>query len=109
MNDIMLDCITSETMESYESWLKKRNATQNTTSFYTRILRAVYNRAVEEGAIENRRPFRRVYTGVDKSVKRALPLSVLRKIKEMDLSRTSALDYARDMFLLSFFLRGMAL
>lgn len=107
-NDIMLDCITSETMESYESWLKKRNATQNTTSFYTRILRAVYNRAVEEGAIENRRPFRRVYTGVDKTVKRALPLSALRKIKEMDLNSTPALDYARDIFLLSFFLRGMS-
>lgn len=75
---------------------------------YTRILRAVYNRAVEDDIIENRNPFRHVYTGVDKTVKRALPLAVIKKIKALDLSLTPALDYARDMFLMSFYLRGMS-
>ena len=58
--DIMLDCITSETMEGYEAWLRNRGIIPNTISFYTRILRAVYNRAVEEDIIENRNPFRHV-------------------------------------------------
>ena len=106
--DIMLDCITSETMEGYEAWLRNRGIIPNTISFYTRILRAVYNRAVEEDIIENRNPFRHVYTGVDKTVKRALPLAVIKKIKALDLSPTPALDYARDMFMMSFFLRGMS-
>lgn len=106
--DIMLDCITSETMEAYEAWHKNRGVAPNTISFYTRILRAVYNRAVEDDIIENRNPFRHVYTGVDKTVKRALPLAVIKKIKALDLSLTPALDYARDMFLMSFYLRGMS-
>lgn len=106
--DIMLDCITSATMEDYGSWLKKRGVAPNTVSFYARILRAVYNRAVEEEIIENRNPFRHVYTGVDKTVKRALPLSVLRKIRNLDLSQSVALDYARDIFMMSFYLRGMS-
>lgn len=106
--DIMLDCITSETMEGYEAWHRNRGVTPNTVSFYTRILRAVYNRAVEYGIIENRRPFCHVYTGVDKTVKRALPLVVIKKIKMLDLSLTRTLDYARDMFLMSFYLRGMS-
>ena len=106
--DIMLDCITSETMEAYEAWHKRRGVTPNTISFYTRILRAAYNRAVEDDIIENRNPFRHVYTGVDKTVKRALPLGIIKKIKELDLSLTPALDYARDMFLMSFYLRGMS-
>ena len=106
--DIMLDCITSETMEAYEAWHKRRGVTPNTISFYTRILRAAYNRAVEDDIIENRKPFRHVYTGVDKTVKRALPLGIIKKIKELDLSLTPALDYARDMFLMSFYLRGMS-
>lgn len=106
--DIMLDCITSEIMEDYEAWHKKRGAAPNTISFYIRILRAVYNRAVENDIIENRNPFKRVYTGVDKTVKRALPLCVIKKIKILDLSRTPTLDFARDMFLLSFYLRGMS-
>lgn len=106
--DIMLDCLTSEIMEAYEVWHHKRGVAPNTISFYTRILRAVYNRAVEDDIIENRNPFRKVYTGVDKTVKRALPLSVIKKIKALDLSLNASLDFARDMFLMSFYLRGMS-
>lgn len=106
--DIMLDCLTSRIMEDYEAWHKSRGVAPNTISFYTRILRAVYNRAVEDDIIENRNPFRHVYTGVDKTVKRALPLSIVKKIKALDLSLTPELDYARDMFMMSFYLRGMS-
>ena len=106
--DIMLDSITSEIMESYEAWHKRRGITPNTISFYTRILRAVYHRAVENEIIDNRNPFRHVYTGIEKTVKRALPLAVIKKIKTLDLSPAPTLDYARDMFLMSFYLRGMS-
>lgn len=108
--DIMLDCLTSEIMESYEAWQKSRGIAPNTISFYMRILRAVYNSnsAVEDDVIENRNPFRKVYTGVDKTVKRALPLPIIKKIKALDLTLTPALDFARDMFLMSFYHRGMS-
>lgn len=107
-DDIMLDCLTSDIMESYEAWHHKRGVAPNTISFYTRILRAVYNRAVDDGIIEDRNPFRHVYTGVDKTVKRALPLLSIKRIKALDLSVTPSLDYARDMFMMSFYLRGMS-
>ncbi len=107
--DIMLDSLTSEVMEEYEAWHRTRGNTPNTISFYTRILRAVYNRAVEEEIIENKYPFKRVYTGVDKTIKRALPLSIIRRIKTLDLHMEPAMEYARDMFLLSFYLRGMSI
>ena len=106
--DIMLDCLSSEVIEAYEAWHHNRGVTPNTISFYNRILRAVYNRAVEEDVIEDRNPFRHVYTGVDKTVKRALPLDVIKKIRGMDLSLNPVLDFARDMFMMSFYLRGMS-
>lgn len=106
--DIMLDCLNSEVIEAYEAWHHNRGVTPNTISFYNRILRAVYNRAVEEDVIEDRNPFRHVYTGVDKTVKRALPLDVIKKIRGMDLSLNPVLDFARDMFMMSFYLRGMS-
>lgn len=106
--DIMLDCLSSEVIEAYEAWHHNRGVTPNTISFYNRILRAVYNRAVEEDVIEDRNPFRHVYTGVDKTVKRSLPLYVIKKIRGMDLSLNPALDFARDMFMMSFYLRGMS-
>lgn len=106
--DIMLDSISCSTMESYEMWLRNRGLTPNTTSFYMRILRAVYNRAVENDMTENQSPFRHVYTGIEKTVKRALPLRTVRKIKELDLSQNPLLDFARNMFMMSFYLRGMS-
>lgn len=106
--DIMLDALTPDIVEAYGAWLRRRGVALNTISFYARILRAVYNRAVDQGAITNLHPFKRIYTGVDKTVKRALPLAAIKKMKILDLSRTPSLDYARDMFLLSFYLRGMS-
>ncbi len=106
--DLMLDSLTPEIMEAYEAWHKLRGNSPNTISFYTRILRAVYHRAIEDGIIEDRNPFRHVYTGVDKTVKRAIPLVYVKKIKALDLSLSLPLDYARDMFLMSFYLRGMS-
>ncbi len=106
--DIMLDCLNSKLMVAYEAWQKSRGISANTISFYMRILRAAYHRAVEEEITENRYPFRHVYTGIDKTVKRALPLVTIKKIKALDLSLFPELDYARDMFMLSFMLRGMS-
>lgn len=106
--DIMLDCIDTEVMEGYEAWLKLRGLIPNSISFYTRILRAVYNRAVADEITEDRSPFRKVYTGVDKTVKRALPLQIIRRITGLKLTMAPAVDFARDMFMMSFYLRGMS-
>lgn len=106
--DVLLDRITARMMESYQAWLFEQGVVKNTVSFYLRILRAVYNRAVCHNLIEDRTPFRDVYTGVDKTVKRALSLNVIREIKSLNLSAFPLLDYSRDMFMISFYLRGMS-
>lgn len=106
--DVMLDAITSEMMLKYEAYLKSKGNTLNTISFYMRILRAVYNNAVENDIIENRNPFRKVFTGSEKTFKRALPIQTIKKIKGMDLSFSPNTAFARDMFMLSFYLRGMS-
>lgn len=108
LDDIMMDSINSQLIESYESYLRSRGNSANTTSFYMRILRAIYNRAVEDGLIEQRNPFRHVYTGVGKTIKRALQIREIKKIKEIDLSHYPRVEFARDMFLISFYLRGMS-
>lgn len=107
-NDIMLNEIDSDLMTEYEAYLKSHDVAMNTVSFYNRILRAVYNRAVEKEMTVQRYPFKHVYTGIDKTVKRAVPLKFIKRIKELDLSFKSSLDFARDMFLFSFYTRGMS-
>ncbi len=106
--NVLLDDIDSDLMLMYEAYLRGRGLTKNSTSFYMRILRAVYNRAVEKDLTTNRNPFKHVYTGIDKTVKRAIPLKTIKQIKNLDLSLQPSLDFARDMFLFSFYTRGMS-
>lgn len=96
--DVPLDGVNSDLMLLYEAHLKAKGVRMNTISFYMRILRAVYNRAVEKELTPQKYPFRHVYTGVDKTVKRAVPVKVIKALKELDLSMKSSLDFARDMF-----------
>lgn len=106
--EVLLEDLDTNLMMAYESYLKSTGLCPNSTSYYLRNLRAIYNRAVAAELTEQRFPFRYVYTGIEKTVKRAVPLNVIRKIKELDLSAYPAMDYARDMFLFSFYTRGMS-
>ena len=106
--DVPLDGISSDLMLLYEAHLKAKGIRMNSISFYMRILRAVYNRAVEKGLTAQNHPFRHVYTGVEKTVKRAIPIKMIKALKELDLSMQPSSNFARDMFLFSFYTRGMS-
>lgn len=106
--DLPLVEIDAEQMEMYEAYLYGRGVVRNTSSFYMRILRAVYNRAVEKGLTEQKYPFKHVYTGIDKTVKRAISLDEVKMLRGLDLSKKPKLMLARDMFLFSFYTRGMS-
>ncbi len=106
--EVLFDQIKADLIAEYEVYLKGRGNVPNTISFYMRILKAVYNRAVEDGLTGQRHPFKPVYTGVEKTMKRALLLNDIRRIKGLDLSLKPNLDYARDIFLFCFYTRGMS-
>ena len=106
--DLTLDEMDTDMMMAYEAYLKRSGVSPNSSSFYMRNLRAVYNRAVEKELTTQRYPFKHVYTGVEKTLKRAVPLKTIKQIKEMDLSMNPTLGFARDMFLFSFYTRGMS-
>ena len=106
--DILFDVIDSNTMLQYEAYLKNKRLSMNTISFYMRILRAVYNRGIEEGITDNKNPFKHVYTGIDKTIKRAITAKEIKIIKDLNFTADKPLDLARDLFLFSFYTRGMS-
>ena len=107
--DISWDCVTPALVKSYELWLKTKGVSLNTVSFYMRILRAVYNRAVNEGLATDLHPFGHVYTGVAKTPKRGITTADVTKILHLDLSAAPSRAFARDVFMFSFYTRGMSL
>lgn len=106
--DIPIDAIDYAVMEDYQSYLRMKGLALNSISFYMRILRAVYNHSVESGIISDRKPFRHVFTGMEKTFKRAISINNIRFIKDLDLSFKPNLEFARDMFMFLFYCRGMS-
>lgn len=106
--DMELEFIDSELIVSYENYLRNCGLCPNSSSFYLRNLRAVYNRAVDRGLTIQRYPFKYVYTGVDRTIKRAVSVKVIKQIKALNLSNKPFMDFAKDMFMFSFYTRGMS-
>ena len=107
--DLCFDEMDADLMEHYETEMRStHHLSRNTTSFYMRILRCVYRKAVGEGLALPADPFENVYTGVDKTSKRAATLTDIKHIKQLDLSDHKSLEFARDIFLFSFYMRGMS-
>lgn len=94
-----------ELLKGYENHLREKQLSWNTISTYMRMLRATYNRAVEQG-LAKYIPylFKGVYTGVKSQTKRALPPEAMAKLMEEEtLSRFPQSRW----FVLMFLLRGM--
>ena len=100
--------LTAPFVEQYYEHLLRRGLVKNSASFHMRILRAVYNKAVRKGLAEQANPFRSVYTGVDRTRKRAVGKAVISRLVKLDLSRSAPLAFARDLFLFSLYTRGMS-
>lgn len=106
--DVAFAEITVYLIEEYEAWLASNGVRPNSISFYMRILRAVYMRAVEQGLTVDRRPFSKAYTKIEKTAKRAITLEEMQRLKNLDLSLYPNLEFPRDAFLFLFYCRGMS-
>lgn len=96
------------TILKYNTWLQRRGIVRNTISFYMRILRSVYNKAADSGLVRQRHPFLHVYTGIDKTRKRALDEKLILRLQSLELIDKPSLELARDMFIFSYCTRGMS-
>ena len=98
----------SRFVEEYGEWLRRRGVVRNTVSFYMRVLRSVYNRAVGERLVAQTHPFGNVYTGIDRTRKRAVDERIIGRLSRLDLRGSAPLALARDLFVFSYCARGMA-
>lgn len=107
-NDLPFDDMSDEVMQDYEAWMLHAGLKRSSTSCYMRTLRTLYRQAVDDGLTEDRDIFRKVHVSVGKTRKRAVASSVIRAILSLDLTGKPSLDFARDIFMFSFYTRGMS-
>lgn len=104
--------INTKLFKDFYIFLQKRKLTQNSIAFYINNLRTIYNKAVEDYIIELPQgglPFDRVCVKRTKTIKRALSIDIVRRIMELDLSSNREIELSRDLFMFSFYSRGMPL
>lgn len=108
--DILLTDIDEQQVKRYEEWMIERKLHVNTIAFYMRNLKALWNRAVREGLIEERpSPFKGINTSVGKSKKKAVDEEVIRKIENLEIKKLTVKEaQARLFFLFSYYTQGMA-
>lgn len=108
MNELPLEQLTPLLALQFEDYLlHAREVCPNTSSFYVRQLRAVYNKAVRDGYCKDLQPFRDVYKSVAATRKRAAEAEDLQRLFHLDLTENPALMFSRDLFYFCFLGRGI--
>lgn len=122
--DVPLSRVSTELLIAYQQWLWDKGIQRNTSAFYLRNLHAVYNKAVAQGLVTDRKPFRLVQTNITHTEKRAVSPELIRDISTLDipaglvrlgqdprkkpfLRMLRELAFSRDTFIFCFCARGL--
>ena len=107
--DLTFDQLTPDMIEEYEAWLTNRRLMQNTIRFYLRTLHTLLYKAVDEGLLsDDNKLFSRVRLAYVPTNKRAISAEDIRAIQQLELPSDSIQAFARDLFMFSFYTRGMS-
>jgi integrase/recombinase XerD len=102
--------VTVQFLKNYEARMKEEGKTISTLGIYLRHFRAIYNRAIEKGIIEQKYyPFgkNRYQIKAPRNIKKALTIEQISKIIDYDVIEGSTQHFARDIWLFSYLCNGM--
>lgn len=106
--DIGFNDLSCELIQEYEAWMLHNGLKHSSAACYLRTLRTLYRQAVGDGQAEDNGIFHKVHISIGKTRKRAVSIDVIRAIQSLDLSQKPSLDFARNIFMFSFYTRGMS-
>ena len=124
LDDLCIHALTTYVVCAYQQWLTDCGIKKNSISCYMRTLQSVYNKAVVI-TDSPEKPFAKVYRGIAKTRKRATSISVIQKVKRLNI-RQGLIDmgkspkrktfsmllrkmtFTRDLFIFCYCARGMA-
>lgn len=109
--DVALNAINRRFVLEYESFLLITGVSRNTIAYYLRNLRTIYNLFTNSKyRLTENYPFSDIRTSPSTTPKRALSKLELLRLSKLEFgSKEKHLEQARDIFLFSFYTRGMSL
>lgn len=108
MEQLVIKNLTTGFFLNYEHHLLASGCSRNTSACYFRTLRAICRQAEQQKQLMDvRHLFNGLFMGYEETRKRALNIEQLRKVADADLEDAPSLGMARDLFILSYYLRGI--
>lgn len=108
MESLSFKELTAGLFLNFEHYLLVSGCSPNTSACYFRSLRAICRQAEEEKLLKDTRQlFNGIFMGYEETRKRALNIEQLRVVADADLADAPGLVMARDLFILSYYLRGI--
>lgn len=108
-SDVRMSEVDLGFVRRYEDFLCSNGVAANTISYYLRNLRSLYNQAIVDGyRPHGEYPFANAQTRPAKTLKRALSRNDMRALADLQLESEPELEFARDLYLFSFYAQGMA-
>lgn len=108
--DLLFTDLTVKLINEFDYFLRERDLRDSSISTYMRTLRAVINKAIEEGICPiDSYPFKKYKVQKLKATSRKIAISKsdLIKISNLNLDQNAHLFHTKNYFLLSYFLRGI--
>jgi len=106
--NIFLKDIDESLVNEFIHKMTKHGLSMNSRAVHLRELRAVVNKAIKEGLInESIYPFKNISIKSQKTRKRAVNKNVIKMVEELDVSQEENLQLYKDLFMFSFYNRGM--
>lgn len=107
--DLDFEELNCELLYLIENKMLKAGLSKNSIAAYNRSLRAVFNRAINEGLVDAKfYPYRKYKIKGVNTVKRNISKEQIKQIALLDLKENSQEWHARNYFMLSFNLIGMS-
>ncbi len=100
--------LSSLLIADYHKKLLASGICDNTIGFYLHNIKALFRKGCREMGLELPCPFREINIKTEKTLKRSLDAVVIRTLSGMELEKNSPLSLARDIFMFSFYTRGMS-
>ena len=108
IEQLVIKNLTTGFFLNYEHHLLASGCSRNTSACYFRTLRAICRQAELQKLLMNvHHLFNGLFMGYEETRKRALNIEQLRKVVDADLKDAPSLGMARDLFILSYYLRGI--
>lgn len=105
MNRVLFDSVNQMWLRQFSKWLEENGCPSvNARSIHLRNIRTVFNAAIDDGITTNY-PFRKFRIKSEKPEGRWMKVEALRQMLHLPLTGNDS--YARDCFMLSFYLLGI--